>query len=513
MNRKVCDNLFFYISLLLIFINAPNIIRLNSLGSNIGDKLILYPLISILIYVGYCQYKYKNILIELKKLKYFFGIYILIMAISLIEGLYTYPYYEQILNGPINQIEKLPRVFAVLQSWNINIEEKTLVIFWMIIRFFKSLFLEMIYTFGGAYIIYCCYYNCWERGLNIIFKAIACSVIIICLYSFIEVFYLGHNEWATNILMCINPYIHIIEQDGTWWPPLLWKNQLRSVFAEPSYLGIYAAFGMPFLWYKIVTALKYKKIYIFLTILFTFFLFLTQARTVMALFSGELIILVISSIWLKNKLLLKKIIIILFFSMISFISANIFITNIMMNSEKITINNSVEIYIENNLGSLASVEQRSNTARYSVMIADLKIGLSNPILGVGTGLRNAYIPEYLPEMSEGNKEIDKWIIDQKEKGILKAGFPKLGEYTSRFAETGILGLAAFLVPPIFLLINLLKKIKKEKDLRYVAFTISFIGIMAAGIGDSINITYCYWVLLGLGYAMCFGKPGDEIKHE
>ena len=32
-------------------------------------------------------------------------------------------------------------------------------------------------------------------------------------------------------------------------------------------------------------------------------------------------------------------------------------------------------------------------------------------------------------------------------------------------------------------------------------------------GYSINITYCYWVLLGLGYAMCFGKPGDDIKHE
>ena len=41
------------------------------------------------------------------------------------------------------------------------------------------------------------------------------------------------------------------------------------------------------------------------------------------------------------------------------------------------------------------------------------------------------------------------------------------------------------------------------------FLISLLGIMASGIGDTLNITYCYWVLLGLGYAMCFGKAGDE----
>ena len=33
--------------------------------------------------------------------------------------------------------------------------------------------------------------------------------------------------------------------------------------------------------------------------------------------------------------------------------------------------------------------------------------------------------------------------------------------------------------------------------------------MASGLGDSINITYCYWVLLGLGYAMCFAKTSNK----
>lgn len=147
------------------------------------------------------------------------------------------------------------------------------------------------------------------------------------------------------------------------------------------------------------------------------------------------------------------------------------------------------------------------------MLTDLKIGLNNPILGVGTGLRNAYVPDYLPEMSKNNGEIKMWIENQQEKGIMRAGFPKLGEYTNRFAETGVLGLIMFLIPPFILLKKLYFKITDrsinvDDKLPYVFFTISLIGIMASGIGDTINITYCYWVLLGLGYAMCFGKEND-----
>lgn len=478
-----------------------------------ADKLTFYPLFISLIYVCYYQYKVRKILIDFGRFKSFLMIYMIILMISLLVGLYDYPYYGQILNGPSNQIEKLTQIIITLQFYNINMDEKLFFVLWMIIKTIKNLFLEIIYTFGGAYVIYCWYYNKFNKGFNILLKAVLTSIIIILLYSIIELFYLAGNEFATKVLMIITPLFHIINAEHGWWPPLLWDNQLRSIFSEPSVFGIYAAFFMPFLWYKTMVSIKYKKVYVLFTMLFMLCLFLTQARTAITLFSGELILLILGIVYLKEQFLLKKLGIILCCCIISFMSANIFITNMILDREKVTVDNSVENYLDSNIASLASTSQRSNNARYSTMIADLKIGLSNPILGVGTGLRNAYIPEYLPEMSEGNKEIDKWIIDQKEKGILKAGFPKLGEYTSRFAETGILGLVAFLVPPIFLLINLLKKIKKEKDLRYVAFTISFIGIMVAGIGDSINITYCYWVLLGLGYAMCFGKSGDEIKHE
>lgn len=513
MNIKYRDILFFLVCCLLIFNNTSEVFRINFIGGVLRDKLIFYPLIIGCIYTLWYTYKYKVKYNNFQYVKIFIIVYTSILIFSLINGLFMYPYYDSIFNGPINQIEKLPKVLNWLQEIGIVLDKDVFIVFWMIFRIIKNMLLEIICTFLGAYLIYYWYCNDWKQGLNILFKAIMVSIVCIFIYSILEIFYLGNNETAKYILTIINPYIHIIEQNNNWWPPLLWNNQLRSVFAEPSYFGIYVAFAMPFLWYKFMSSIKYKWLYILIMSLFMFCLFLTKARTGIALFSGEIILLILGIIYLNRRILLRKLGIIICCCVISFVSANLFITNVMINHKDMSIDASIENYLDDNIGSLASTGRRSNNSRYSIMIADLKIGIEYPILGIGSGLRDAYIPEYLPEMSIGNKEVNRWIINQEERGILKSGFPKLGEYTSRFAETGILGLVAFLVPPIFLLINLLKKIKKEKDLRYVAFTISFIGIMAAGIGDSINITYCYWVLLGLGYAMCFGKPGDEIKHE
>ena len=103
-----------------------------------------------------------------------------------------------------------------------------------------------------------------------------------------------------------------------------------------------------------------------------------------------------------------------------------------------------------------------------------------------------------------------WIRNQKEKGIMRSGFPALGEYSSRFAETGILGLIIYLIPAIILAYRLLsiicnKAIESKNRLPYVFFLISILGVLASGLGDSINITCAYWLLLGVGYAMCFGK--------
>lgn len=517
MNKRVCDILFFTLCICLIFLNIPKMIQMNFLGSVVGSKLVFYPLIIGLVYTVYCEYKYKNVLINFGKFKKYIFLFLGINLLSTIIGLYMYPYYDLILHGPVDQIEKLPKVLAMLNSWGIDIQAQILAMFWIIARVLKTVCLETLYTFGGAYMIYCWYYNRIKDGINILLKAIVISIILVIVYGILDVYYLLGSETATNILITINPILHEIKAQGTWWPPLLWKGlgQIRSIFTEPSYYGIYAAFAMPFLWYTFIkeTNIKIKIFFSVLIIFFTCGLFLTKARTAVALFGGECVLLILFILYFYKRFFLQKVLCILIFNIIAFLSANLIIDNIVIGNNNINNNDNkanVESYIEDNLGSLASTDKRSNTARYSVMIANFKIGVDYPILGVGTNLANAYITEYLPAMSKDNGEVNMWLKNQQEKGILKSGFPALGEYTCRFAQNGLLGLMVFLAPAFILLRKLLQKIYVEKDnyeivLPYVFFTISFIGIMTAGIGDHINITYCYWVLLGLGYAMCFGK--------
>ena len=514
MNKKVINLLFFIIVLFFIFNNIPKALQINFIGGILQTKLVFYPIFVSLIYTLYCQYKYKNVLINLDKFLKFIVIYFCVMLISLVIGLYSYPYYDLVLNGPVTQVEKLPKVINILNNFGFYIDEKILIAFWMVARTIKGAFLEVLYTFGGAYMIYCWYYNNWKTAFKILIKAVLYSLIVIFCYCCIELFYLSGNESAKSILITITPYFHTIKSNGTWWPPLLLIGQLRSIFAEPSYYGIYFAFAMPILWYVTASTKKtcYKVFSILAIIFFTFCLFLTQARTTVALFCGEIFILFAFTIYFKNKFVWKETSKIFVISITAFMLSGLFINNLLVDNRYSI--DSVDSYVESNLISLASTSQRSNGARYSIMITDLKIALDHPLIGVGTGLRNAYIPDYLPEMAKDNGEVKMWIKNQKEKGILRSGFPKLGEYTSRFAETGIIGLTLFLIPPFILLRKLYLKITNkilsvDDKLPYVFFTISLIGIMASGLGDAINITYCYWVLLGLGYAMCFEKESID----
>lgn len=476
MQRKICNIIYFFLVAFLIFDNIPNLLRMNFIGGILANKLSFYPFIVGFVYTLYCQYKYKNVLVNLDKFFRFVMLYLMITLMSLIVGLYNYPYYDLIVNGPITQIEKLPKVLEVLNGFGVYVDEKLLTAFWMIARVVKGVLFDVIYAFGGAYMIYCWYHNDWQTALKVLVKGVLVSLVVVFGYSVIEVFYLAGNETAKNVLEVITPYFHIIKADGTWHPPLLWKNALRSLFSEASHYGIYFAFAMPILWYVFFEIQKsVLKLLVLISItVFTFGLFLTQARTAVVLFCGEVFILFVFTIYLKNKLIFREAGKIFVASITAFMLSVLFINNLLPNNRYGI--DGIESYLESNLYSLGSTSQRSNAARYSIMIADLKVGLDYPLTGVGLGLRNAYIPDYLPEMAKDNGEVQMWIKNQKEKGVLRSGFPKLGEYTSRFAETGIIGLTLFLVPQFILLRKLYLKITDKSiiiddKLPYIFFTI------------------------------------------
>lgn len=196
-------------------------------------------------------------------------------------------------------------------------------------------------------------------------KGVLVSLVVVFGYSVIEVFYLAGNETAKNILEVITPYFHIIKADGMWHPPLLWKNALRSLFSEASHYGIYFAFAMPILWYVFF---EIKKIVLKLLILtsitvFTFGLFLTQARTAIALFIGEIFLFAIAILILRNKAMFFKLVTILLCSMFSFGLCNLFITNYLpikaTSTVKIT-NNQVKQKKENNNPQFKNSDKAEN---------------------------------------------------------------------------------------------------------------------------------------------------------
>ena len=260
----------------LIFNVIPRYLQLNFLAGFFARELPFYFLFIFCIYFSIYSYKYGNIFKDVSSFKKYIYLYFIITLITAIHGLYNYQYYEMVLNGQISQIEKLPIVLNILRQHNILLNEKLALSFWMIARIIKANILYVLYTFIFSYILYCYMCDNYNKSMVVIKMAIYASLIIIGIYSLIEVMYLINNNIAKEILVNVNPIIHEIKIDGTWYPPLLWKGQLRSVFTEPSYFGMYVAFVIPFLWNDILLSNRWKLVSI-VALMLSFLLFLTKA--------------------------------------------------------------------------------------------------------------------------------------------------------------------------------------------------------------------------------------------
>lgn len=533
MNRIILNVLFFLITFFLVFNNIPKQIQISFIGDLLQNKLSFYPFVVGVVYTLYCQYKYKHVLVNSNKFLKFIAVYLVVTLFSLIIGLYTYPHYDLVLNGPVTQIEKLPKLIATLNNYGIYINEKILIAFWMIARVVKGLLFDTFYTFGGAYMIYCWYYNDWQKGLNIFIKGTLTGLAIVLGYGCIEIFYLSGNDIAKNILSILNPYIHVIKVDHNWWPPLLWVKQARSVFPEPSHIGNYLAFALPVLWCSILNIRAYnelklnRNILLCLTFVFSIIIFLAQARTTSAMFFGMNVLYVLLLCYLYKKDYWKNFAKIIIVSVLAFVVSLTFINNFINKPVTTKTVNNIKVetksrlqggmqvadnYISNNLTSLASDNQRSNGARYALLKSNLRIGMDNIFFGVGKGLTGAYVSDNFTEKEKQNKEVKMWVTNQKKEGVLRYGLGAMNEYVGRFAETGIIGLIVFLCPFFYILYKLFKSLKPSQNniqIKILLLLTSLIGVMVAGMNGSLNIFYSTWIVLGLCYAAMFNKKLDN----
>jgi O-antigen ligase len=504
MNRKICNIILYVICFTLIFNNTPQTIRMNIWGGQVGGGLVFYPLVVGFIYTGYCQYKYQNILVYFDKFLKFTLVYMAITMLSLIIGLYNYPYYDLVFSGPVSQIEKLPHVITFFASHDIVLDQKFALGAWMIARQIKGIFLEIFWCFGGAYMIFCWYYNNWQKAVRIMIKGILAGLFIIFSYSLIEVFYLTGNVTAKNILEIITPYFHPIKAYMGWHPPLLWKGQVRSIFSEPSNMGNYIAIAIPVLWCCYLRKISLK--FLLNSFVLIFLVFLTQARTAYAMLFGMTGLLFLLLLIIRRKALLKQFSIICITVVIAFGAAVQFI-GIMNKDSSVTANN----VIENNFTSLISSNQRSNGARYALLKSNLRIAADHPILGIGKGLAAAYITDYYTDSETKNGEVSMWINCQKEYGVLASKYSvdnAFNEYVTRLSQTGILGLSVFLFPFIWVLVKLFdmyKQNEKDKQIDVLLILFALTSSLVAGCNGSVTVIYGTWILLGIAFAAVYSE--------
>lgn len=484
----------------LIFDNIPKILQLNTISSGLANKLAWYPLSVLLLLkiIEFYKGKIKLGIQEKNQLK-FIGLLLCVFLICNIQGLLIYSYYAELLSGPLSQIEKLPSLLQFLQQHNITLSVQSIFMSWIGVRAVKGTILNILYTFGFSFVLYLIIKKEYPTYIKLLDKCISVAIYVILAYSCIELFYLAGSPVAKSILVTINPFLHPIAVDHGWWPPLLWKDQLRSVFSEPSRMGNYAAFALPFLWIKTLKLKKILSLKSALLLFYTFLIFMTKARTPVAMYWGLLGLFVVTVVGFTRKKYLRQIAGILAVSALSLLLSLSFMKIFMVQQQEV----SVESYLSDNVGSLTKGNARSNGARYALIRSNFKTGIEHPVFGVGNQLTSSYTVHNFNEYDLQNKEVQLWVRSFKEKGVLRYGLDAMNEYVSKFAQYGIVGLLVFLFPLFFILIQLFRKLKytdRDEQLDTLAVTLSLIGSAVAGCNGSLTLLYTYWVILAYAYA-------------
>lgn len=437
------------------------------------------------------MYEYFKFRFEInKKVIKFFAVFVIWQVVCLINGLVTYEYNELLT---LEQIPKLKAILYFLDKFSINLDELIAIKTWLFLRFSKDILFTNNIIFFVAFYIWHLYKNNFNGAFKDIRKAIICLVIIMGIYSFIELLWLKIDlQFAEDFLIIINPLLYDISTITGWWPPLLWNNQLRSICAEPSFFGIISVLCLPFLW-NLLYENKNKFVVCALIFYFTLMIAATNARTAVVLVIAEILLLSIFAVIQKS--LLKKFLIISLVSSLAF-TANLVDYRQLLNYGSID-GISAEKYLERNVGSITESNARSNSARLANLIANLETIKQYPVFGVGTGLKDAYIDRNLPEFSYTNNEVRNWSRYMHNEGVLKAGFSPLNKFADIAVQNGLIGLILYFLPLLYIL-NKIFRLRKLiiYDSKAIVLIIIMVALLGAMMSNSALII-CNGIVWGL----------------
>ena len=165
--------LFLLAVVLIPFAVIPNIVSLNVLGG-MGTKLSIYPIIIAICLAFWQEYNYKNFFQNSELFIKYSVVYVVVLVVSLLYGVYTFPYWNLI---NIGQINKLALLNEYMSGYGIIFSQTLLVQTWVMIRFTKNIIFTYIFTFGVSYWVYCLFYNNGQEAVKLMIRGIITATI------------------------------------------------------------------------------------------------------------------------------------------------------------------------------------------------------------------------------------------------------------------------------------------------------------------------------------------------
>ena len=310
------------------------------------------------------------------------------------------------------------------------------------------------------------------------------SFVLIVFYSIAELAYLyTNNELASQILLLISEFI----RDENM--PQLY-GRVRSVSAEASWFANYCSLLFPWLMSFIFTERKRFVGYIYVTYLLML-LILTWSRTAYLITIMQILVyslLIIRFGFKKEILILSKFLLILIGL---FLIASITFVGLIDGYDNI-----MDV-----IASVGSTENLSNVARIGSQIAAIKMGVDNPVFGVGFGQYGFYVNDYLPVWAYVSLEIQEWTSN----AVGTKWPPVHGIYSRIFGETGVIGLSLWIALWWSLFKACFEKIHKQSksnntpDILGIALLVSAIGVFLSGFNVDSFRMFSYW----LTFAICW----------
>ena len=465
--------------------------------------------------------------LKLNRFEQFAFFYLLIIllwqCVCTVIGIQEFDYYSLV---SLDQMDKLRFFIQTLRDYGLLVTDITAIKVWLCLRFLKDCLLYVVFSYGVSLWVYHLYKGkdtYPEGSRSVLFSHLTLSITVLCLvmtaYSMIEIGYLTGNMTCARILAQINPLLYEVKKLHGWWPPLLWKNQLRSLFAEPSFFGLASTMIVPILMYKMLVPSKNSYVKRFFTCVFGIFivmLFLTRARTALLLFIGQLVLLVVYVLFFK-RIYLKKVLRILFVILLSFglslfIMSGFRVVNLDSNTAYTSnVQVSVANYINDNVASVVG-NKRSNSARFASVRAMFLTGLKHPLFGVGRGLSTAYVNANFTEEDLRNNEVRNWSRYIEQEGVLKSPIPVLNQFSIVFANFGVVGLFLYLLPMFYVLVCILKILYSGLvGIEGACLTIAYMATVAAMLSNGAFLTY--YIMTGILISYMHKNNGRSNSYE